>query len=115
LGHGQDCPGPVAGGSSDVKGSIQSAANGRWSQATFGLRAANESDPYGWKQFADTATMSITYDHAPNKPGGLSTSPTTSCTASTPTVVGDGNVSLYAPVSDPDGGTLGVIIKMWKT
>ncbi|MCW3843134.1 FG-GAP-like repeat-containing protein, partial [Micromonospora yasonensis] len=29
--------------------------------------------------------------------------------------VGDGSVSLYAPVSDPNGGTLGVSFKLWKT
>ncbi|HVB41822.1 MAG TPA: DNRLRE domain-containing protein [Streptosporangiaceae bacterium] len=113
--HGYSSSCPAAGVGFNVQSTMQSAANGKWSQATFGLRAGDESDPYGWKQFADTATMSITYDHPPNKPGGLSTSPATSCTASTPTTVGDGNVSLYVPVSDPDGGTLGVTIKMWNT
>ena len=59
--------------------------------------------------------MSITYDHAPSTPTGLSTSPATACPSSSPTVVGDGNVSLDVPVSDPDGGTLGVTIEMWDT
>jgi hypothetical protein len=105
----------AAGVGFDVKSLIQTAATQKWANATFGLRAADESDAYGWKQFNNNATMSITYDHPPNTPTGLSTSPSTSCTAATPTTVGDGNVSLYAPASDPDGGTLGVTIKLWNT
>ncbi len=115
VAHGFSSSCPAAGVGFDVKSTMQSAANGKWTQTTFGLRAANESDPYGWKQFADTATMSITYDHPAGKPTGLSTSPATSCAAATPTTVGDGNVSLYVPASDPDGGTLGVTVKMWDT
>jgi ricin-type beta-trefoil lectin protein/concanavalin A-like lectin/glucanase superfamily protein/fibronectin type III domain protein len=115
VAHGYDSSCPAKGVGFDVKSTIQSAADHKWTQATFGLRAGDESDPYGWKQFSNTATMAITYNHTPNTPTGLSTSPATSCTASTPTVVGDGNVSLYVPVSDPDGGTLGVVIDMWKT
>lgn len=115
VAHGYDSSCPAAGVGFSVLGDMQSAATGKWTQATFGLRAADESDEYGWKQFADTATMSITYDHTPSTPAGLSTSPSTSCTAATPTTVGDGNVSLYVPASDPDGGTLGVTIDMWDT
>jgi hypothetical protein len=115
VAHGYDSSCPAAGVSFNVQRTMQSAASQKWSQATFGLRASNESDPGGWKQFANTATMSITYDHAPDTPTGLTTSPATSCTAATPTVVGDGNVSLDVPASDPDGGTLGVIVEMWNT
>jgi hypothetical protein len=113
YGYNSSCPAHGVG--FNVQSTIQSAANNKWTQATFGIRASDESDAYGWKQFANTATMSITYNHPPNTPTGLSTSPSTSCTANSPTVVGDGNVSLYVPVSDPDGGTLGVTISMWNT
>ena len=113
YGFGSSCPAHGVG--FNVKSTIQSAASSKWTQATFGIRAADEGDAYGWKQFANTATMSITYDHAPNTPAGLSTSPSTSCSAASPTAVGDGNVSLYVPASDPDGGTLGLTIKLWKT
>ncbi len=115
VAYGYDSSCPAHGVGFDVKTLMQTAATGKWANATFGLRAADESDAYGWKQFNNNATMSITYDHPPNTPTGLSTSPSTSCTAATPTTVGDGNVSLYAPASDPDGGTLGVTIKLWNT
>ena len=115
VAHGYSSSCPAAGVGFNVKGALQSAANQKSSRATFGLRAGNESSPAGWKQFANTATLSITYDHAPSTPTGLSTSPVTSCPASTPTTVGDGNVSLDVPASDPDGGSLGVTIDMWNT
>jgi hypothetical protein len=115
VAHGFSSSCPAAGVGFNVQKTMQSAASGQWSQATFGLRAGNESDPGSWKQFANAATMSITYDHAPGTPTGLSTSPATACPSSPPTVVGDGNVSLHVPVSDPDGGTLGVTIEMWDT
>jgi len=115
VAHGYDSACPAAGVGFNVRAAIQSAASHGWSQATFGLRAGDESALDGGKQFANTATMSITYDHAPNTPTGLTTSPATSCPAATPTTVGDGNVSVYVPASDPDGGTLGVTIEMWDT
>src|ERR1035438_6757365 len=115
VAHGYDSSCPAAGVGFNVRKTMQSAADHEWPNATFGLRAANESNPDSWKQFANTATMSITYDHAPSTPTGLSPSPATSCPTTTPTVVGDGNVSLNVPVSDPDGGTLGVTIEMWNT
>ncbi len=46
-----------------------------------------------------------TYDHTPNTPTALTTSPATSCTATTPTTLGLGDVTLRAGVSDPDGTT----------
>ncbi|MGC5023101.1 hypothetical protein, partial [Micromonospora sp. DT47] len=76
--------------------------------------AANEaSDPQSWKEFLETSpTLTIRYNHKPNKPTGMTTSPKTSCTGS---VIGENSVSLYAPVSDRNGGTLGVSFKLWKT
>jgi hypothetical protein len=115
VAHGYSSSCPAAGVGFNVKSALQSAANQKSPRATFGLRVGNESSPAGWKQFANIATLSITYDHAPAAPTGLSTSPVTSCPASTPTTVGDGNVSLNVPASDPDGGSLGVTIDMWNT
>lgn len=115
VAHGYNSSCPAAGVGFNVKSAIQSAANSKWTQATFGLRAGNESDAYGWKQFDNTATMSVTYDHAPPAPTGLTTSPPTSCGAANPTIVGDGDVKLNVPLKDPDGGTLGVTLQMWKT
>ena len=113
--HGYNSSCPAAAVGFNVQKTIQSAASQQWPTATFGLRAADESAPDGWKQFANTVTMSITYDHRPLRPTGLSTSPATACPAAIPTTVGDGDVSLRVPASDPDGGTLGVTIDMWNT
>jgi hypothetical protein len=113
VAHGYSSSCPEAGVGFDVANALQSAANNSWTQVTFGVAASNESDAYGWKQFNTTGSLSVTYDHTPAKPTKLTTSPATSCSGAT--IVGDGDVKLYVPVSDPDGGTLGVALQMWKT
>ncbi|QMU71745.1 LamG-like jellyroll fold domain-containing protein [Streptacidiphilus sp. P02-A3a] len=87
----------------NIQPTMQAAANGHWSNATFGLRADDESNDLAWKQFSKQATITTTYDHAPITPTALTTSPTTDCTAGSPTVLGLGDVALRAAVSDPDG------------
>ncbi|MEU3516728.1 LamG-like jellyroll fold domain-containing protein [Streptomyces sp. NPDC006654] len=89
----------------DITSLMQSAANGKWSKATFGLRAADEGNDLAWKQFSKQATITTTYDHTPTIPSTLTTSPTSNCTATTPTSLGLGDVTLRAGVSDPDGTT----------
>ncbi|MBK6019385.1 hypothetical protein JHN45_51150, partial [Streptomyces sp. MBT53] len=89
----------------DISSLMKSAAAGKWSKATLGLRAADEGDDLAWKQFSKQATITTTYDHTPNTPTTLTTSPATSCTATTPTTLGLGDVTLRAAVSDPDGTT----------
>jgi hypothetical protein len=86
-----------------ITSTMQSAANGHWGNVTFGLRAADEGNDLAWKQFSKQATITTTYDHTPNTPSHLTTSPATSCTAATPTTLGLGDVTLRAAVSDPDG------------
>ncbi|MFJ7997948.1 LamG-like jellyroll fold domain-containing protein [Streptomyces sp. NPDC096310] len=49
----------------DVKPAVQEAANGKWSTMTFGLRAASESDAYGWKRFSDKAYLRVKYNRPP--------------------------------------------------
>ncbi|MER5639404.1 LamG domain-containing protein [Kitasatospora sp. NPDC002227] len=84
---------------------MQKAASQHWSSATFGLQAANESDDLGWKKFSNSATITTTFDHTPTTPAaaGLTTNPPTDCTAGSPTVLGKNDITLRAPVSDPDG------------
>ncbi|MFE3856078.1 LamG-like jellyroll fold domain-containing protein [Streptomyces griseorubiginosus] len=89
----------------DITSLMQTAATNKQSQATFGLRAADESNDLAWKQFSKQATITTTYDHTPNTPTTLTTNPPTSCSASTPTTLGLGDVALRAAVSDPDGAT----------
>ncbi|BCB75035.1 hypothetical protein Pflav_014450 [Phytohabitans flavus] len=66
---------------------------------------------------APAAAQRLTGSHneRPDKPTGLTTSPTTDCTATSPTIVGDEQVTLYAPVYDRDGGVLGVEFSLWET
>lgn len=115
VAHGYNSSCPAAGVGYDITSTMQADANNKATNQTFGLQAASETDAYGWKQFASATTVSTTYDHTPNTPAGMTTSPNTQCTATPPTPVGDGQVTLYAPVSDPDGGTLGVHFQLWKT
>jgi hypothetical protein len=115
VAHGWDSSCPEAGVGFDVSNAMQTAANAKWTQATFGLQAGNEGDPLGWKKFNSTGQLSVTFDHTPTTPAtkDMTTSPATSCAGAT--VVGDGDVTLNVPVSDPDGGTLGVTLQLWKT
>ncbi|WP_031514937.1 LamG-like jellyroll fold domain-containing protein [Streptomyces sp. NRRL F-5123] len=113
YGYSADCPNHSVG--FDIKSAMQSIANAKTaSSITLGLYAADEGDKYGWKKF-DHSTMSIstTYDHKPDTPTSRSSSPATSCTAVK--TVGDGDVTLYAKASDPDGGTLKVTFNATKT
>ncbi|WP_433920729.1 hypothetical protein OIE50_50365 [Streptomyces canus] len=87
----------------DIHNLMALAAAGRWSQATFELKAADEGNDLAWKQFSKQATITTTYDHKPNTPTTLTTNPATNCSASAPTILGLGDVTLRAAVSDPDG------------
>ncbi|MGW4382510.1 FG-GAP-like repeat-containing protein [Kitasatospora sp. NPDC004531] len=113
-GYSSKCPAASIG--FDTTSVMQNAANGNWGDITLGLRATNESDGNSWKKFQPSSMrMSTTYNHVPNTPSTLTTSPATSCTAATPTVVGNGDVVLRAAVSDPDNGLLGVAFRLVKT
>ncbi|MEU8975945.1 FG-GAP-like repeat-containing protein [Streptomyces monashensis] len=111
VAHGWNSSCPAANVGFDLGQVMQDAANARTTNLTFGLRAGDESDPYGWKEFANTITVSTKYDHKPNTPTHLTTSPSTSCQDDT--ILGDGSVTLYAGMSDPDGGTLGAHFQLF--
>ncbi|MFF8481947.1 FG-GAP-like repeat-containing protein [Streptomyces antibioticus] len=114
YGWSSSCPAKSIG--FDITSHMQDIADGAdLSNITFGLRADDEVDKYGWKKFDHaTISMSTTYDHSPNKPSSLVTSPATTCTSTLKTT-GDGDVTLYAKVSDPDGGTLANTFNVTKT
>ena len=105
--EGYDSSCPAASQGFDVTGAMTAAAHASQTAVTFGIRASSETDPYGWKQFSDVVTLTTQYDKPPNAPGSLRTSPVTACTASPPTTVGDGDVILYATLSDPLGSQAG--------
>jgi hypothetical protein len=112
-GDGSGCPAASVG--FDITSEMKTAASGAWSNITLGLQAEDESNDLGWKQFSNVVTMSTTYDHAPETPTVLTTSPATTCGASTPGTVGKGDVMLYASVHDPDGGALDVTFNATQT
>jgi len=111
---------PADGVSFNVLGPINAAvASGKTTQ-TFTLTGVNEaSDFNSYKEFdLNTVAMTVEYNHAPNTPGAaqLTTSPPTSCLKSPADVVGLGNVSLYAQVSDPEtSNILGVEFQLWRS
>ena len=114
--HGHDSGCPALGEPFDVTSTIRADVTANNSLRTFVLKAGDESTTTGWKKFdRSSVKMTVQYNHLPNVPTALRTSPTTSCGASPASPVGLGPVSLYAPVSDPDGNTVGVEFKLWKT
>ncbi|MEU9271914.1 FG-GAP-like repeat-containing protein [Streptomyces sp. NPDC048251] len=116
YGYDPSCPAKSLG--FDVTSHMQDVADdGSLSSLTLGLQAPDDdaSNKYSWKKFDHaTLSMSTTYDHRPNKPSVLVTSPATTCTSTVKTI-GDGDVTLYAKVSDPDGGTLSNTFNITKT
>lgn len=48
-----------------VRAAVQAAADAKDSTMTFGLRAAGESDGYGWKRFSDKAFLRVKYNRPP--------------------------------------------------
>lgn len=121
--------------SSAVLAHLKTASAGSESSITFGLRAADETDEYGWKKFSHAAsltTLYVVYDHAPTTPttSTMSTNPTTARSTSTTckssptgeTTVGKGSVSFIDVGKDPDSDTsaesahvLGYEFQVYKT
>ncbi|MEV4437553.1 VCBS repeat-containing protein [Streptomyces sp. NPDC049577] len=113
-GWGSSCPGGNL--AFDVTAATKQAQQSKWSNWTLGLRAADESDTFGWKKFdARTASLSTEYEAPPNTPTDVGTNPSVTCQAGALTTVGDTDVQLFAKISDPDGGTVKARFNMWNT
>ncbi|MEV4757824.1 LamG-like jellyroll fold domain-containing protein [Micromonospora sp. NPDC049559] len=117
VAHGYNSNCPAAGVAFDVLNTINEDVKKSKKTQTFLLMGENEAtDKYSWKEFLETSPrLTITYNRRPNTPTGMSTNPGTACPSASPTTIGQGPVTLYAPVSDPDGNTLGVTFQLWKT
>lgn len=114
-GYNSNCP--AHGVAFNVLSAVNAdVAAGKTTQTFVFTGDANEtSNTASYKEFSlSSMSMSITYNHTPSTPTNLTTSPQTACTG-TVTTVGDGSVTLYAPVSDPDGTILGVKYEVWKS
>ncbi|MFI1592140.1 FG-GAP repeat domain-containing protein [Streptomyces halstedii] len=115
-GWGTACPGGNL--AFDVTSGAKTAANSKWPNITLGLRAAVETDVYGWKKFdAKSAVLSTEYNTVPNVPSSLDTIPSSGgCDMVAPyTTIGNTDVVLTAKVSDADGGTVRAQFRLWGT
>jgi hypothetical protein len=90
---------------------VKYAAAHNYSTTTFGLRAGNEGDAYGWKRFTDDAYLRVHYNMPPAQirmsqlsmsPGGSCHSPSASVRIRTLPSITAGNVT------DPDGDEVSV-------
>ncbi|TML24208.1 MAG: hypothetical protein E6G35_13380, partial [Actinobacteria bacterium] len=121
VAHGYSSSCPAAGVGFNVLSAVTTDVAASKSTQTFVLTGVNEaSDVNSWKEFYASGsntvpTLSITYNHPPKQPTGMTTSPVTDCAASTPTTIGDSAVYLYAPMADQDPGTLGATFQLWQT
>jgi hypothetical protein len=91
----------------DVTRQLKGTADGNYSTATIGLKAAVENSmPLSWKRYGANATLSVTYNRAPAAPTGLETvNPDTVCKAGADhPFIRSATPTLRAKVSDPDPG-----------
>lgn len=98
-------------GEFNVKSAVQEAADHQWPSLTFGLRAADESDGYGWKRFSDKAYLRVTYNRPPPqvKPSQLAMEYGGVCKRSDAVARVRTRGKLYANhVTDPDKDTVQV-------
>ncbi len=85
-------------------GAAEAAAN-LWPSLTLGLRAGNEgSMPGGWKRFRNDATLSITYNTAPNTPDQLRTNGLGCTQGANRPWVGTLTPTMSARLTDADAG-----------
>jgi len=84
---------------------VKKAASAKWSTTTFGLRAGHETDPYGWKRFADDAYLRVNYNTPPPQPkqSNLTMDPGGKCVHSPAPAVRT-PPTLYAVLHDADSG-----------
>ncbi|KUL31534.1 hypothetical protein ADL15_21945, partial [Actinoplanes awajinensis subsp. mycoplanecinus] len=111
-GYSDDCkPGAVG---FDISKAINTSISAGNTSQTFIIKADNEASQSGWKRWnSSNPTIEVTFDHTPDQPTGLHTSPITACSGDT---IGDGDIKLYAKFSDPDttGGSLTATFTVWK-
>ncbi|MDT0318577.1 LamG-like jellyroll fold domain-containing protein [Streptomyces millisiae] len=95
----------------DVRDAVQDAADDGRSTLTFGLQAADETEPLSWKRFSDRAHLTVLYNRVPDQiePSQLVMSRGGACRpASNPAYVHTLGDIFADPVTDPDGGALSV-------
>ncbi|MGW7307897.1 hypothetical protein ACWGI1_20240, partial [Streptomyces sp. NPDC054835] len=102
---------------SAVVSAAQKAADGGWSNITFGMRATSESDTQTWRKFrATSATLEVDYNTPPNEPTSGTSNPGGACVLGpgAGVTVGKTNIVLKAYASDNDGNLKSLRFKFWK-
>jgi hypothetical protein len=92
----------------DATGTVASVAGGGQGSLYIGMRALNESVDTGYKEFAQSASLTVTYNTPPNTPANpVFSSPSRVCgTATSPAgMPGTQPITLQATVTDADAGT----------
>ncbi|WP_207124141.1 LamG-like jellyroll fold domain-containing protein [Actinocatenispora comari] len=91
---------------------VQQAADNDWLHLAFELKADDESSVEKRETYSMTDStqpkLAVTIDHKPNTPTGLKMSPCYKA-CSSPATVSSKYPTMYASVSDPDGGNLKVV------
>ncbi|MEV4108938.1 DNRLRE domain-containing protein [Nonomuraea sp. NPDC049695] len=96
--------------SANVTSLAQYWADKGWAKSGMGLRASDESDPYGWKRFnsgnaaSHTPYIAVTYNGNPSTPLSVWTSPNSEVNSTLYT--NSATPRLYAHVGDADGGNV---------
>ncbi|MEO6088005.1 MAG: LamG-like jellyroll fold domain-containing protein [Umezawaea sp.] len=100
----------------DATGPVRDAVNGGWTTTTFGLKGTDYDEDHrivaSWRRFGLNPYLEVNYNSQPNNPANHSMQ-----LGAVPCVKGDGRPwldtrtpELQASVSDPDGGSLSVLI-----
>ncbi|WP_328957370.1 DNRLRE domain-containing protein [Kitasatospora purpeofusca] len=95
----------------DITSLVQAWAGNGNANNTLGIRATDESDPYGWKKFnsgnasANTPYLSVTYNTPPAVSSLLA--------PANGALTGDATPTLSAKATDPDGGNVLLDFEVW--
>ncbi|MFH8394280.1 LamG-like jellyroll fold domain-containing protein [Streptomyces sp. NPDC018036] len=116
VAHGGGAGCPAGDVEFDATAGVKYAASHDSAYTSFGLRAANEDDKYGWKRFSDDAHLRVKYNQPPKQltmkqltmsPGGTCQKPDSkSRVRSLPTITAN-------DVKDPDGDEVSVQFQLW--
>ncbi|MFF2656461.1 DNRLRE domain-containing protein [Kitasatospora sp. NPDC058032] len=97
----------------DITSLVQAWAGNGNANNTLGIRATDETDPYGWKKFnsgnaaSNTPYLSVTYNTAP--------AVSTLVSPANAAVTGDSTPTLSAKATDPDGGNIALDFEVWTS
>lgn len=113
-GFSSSCPGGNV--EFDATAGVKYAASHDSAYTSFGLRAANEDDKYGWKRFTDDAYLRVKYNQPPKQitMKQLTMSPGATCKKPDKKVAIRSLPQITANnVKDPDGDQVSVQFQLW--